>query len=821
MELPYGKDPSAAADERAVVAGAKTRITVLTERMVRIEYSPAGEFVDQQTRTVLHRRFPVPEYRVAEKGNTVTVATSHLIVTCEKDRPLSANTLNIQMIGNPYLRKSGTWFYGDRGLESMGNLKGTASTLDNAVGDMYYRDSQDETKVWGEPDRPVELCDGLMSKNGFAVIDDSASLVFDETGWVHPAPEGHQDIYFLNYGRDYLGVLDVFFRLTGKTPMLPRYALGNWWSRFHKYTQEEYLALLDRFRAESIPISVGVLDMDWHYVDIDPKYGKGWTGYTWNRALFPDPAGMIKKIHEDGMHFSLNVHPADGVRAHEEAYPAMAEALGVDAAHETPIPFDVTDRAFMEAYFTYLHHPHEEMGVDFWWIDWQQGGNARIPGYDPLWMLNHYHYLDNARNGLRPMDFSRYAGLGSHRYPIGFSGSTFITWESLDFQPYFTANAANVGYGWWSHDIGGHRNGYRDDELTTRWVQFGVFSPIMRLHSSDETFTGKEPWKFGADAERTMRRFLTLRHQLVPYTYTMNRRFHAENRPLVEPLYYEHPDEEEAYRRRNEYFFGSELLVSPITQKSDPETKTGAVKTWLPGGMWYDLFTGLRYKGGRTITMHRPIDAIPVLGKAGGIVPLESAGTVSSRTENPRHMAVKVFCGADGAFRLYEDDGISLGFESGAFVTTDYALRWKEEKSFTIAAAEGRTELIPESRDYDLEFYGVEADAVQTVAVNGEIQPYETAYDEERRILTVSVRDIPVAQVPTVRFRDNAALAENNLCACAYAAINRAQIPFASKEKLYRVLTGPMDTSGKLSTMEAMVLPEAMKSVARELLLAE
>lgn len=821
MDLAYGRNPNSAADPKAMVAGEKYRITVLTGRMVRIEYSPSGEFVDQQTQTVLDRRFPVPEYRVTDRGSSIEVTTSHLIVTYEKDRPFSSNTLSIQMVGNPYLRKSGTWFYGDRGLESMGNLKGTASTLDNAVGDTYYRDSADETNAWGEPDRPVELCDGLMSKNGFAVIDDSASLVFHENGWVHPAPEGHQDIYFLNYGRDYLGTLDVFFHLTGKTPMIPRYALGNWWSRFHPYTQEEYLALLERFRTEGIPISVGVLDMDWHYVDIDPKYGKGWTGYTWNRELFPDPAGMMKKIHEDGMHFSLNVHPADGVRANEEMYLEMAKALGADYEHEAPIPFDVTSPAFMKAYFKYLHHPNEEQGVDFWWIDWQQGSNSKTSGYDPLWMLNHYHYIDNARNGLRPMDFSRYAGLGSHRYPIGFSGSTFITWESLNFQPYFTANALNVGYGWWSHDIGGHRNGYRDDELTTRWVQFGVFSPIMRLHSSDEVFTGKEPWKFCADAERVMRRFLTLRHQLIPYTYTMNRRFHAENRPFIEPIYYEYPDLEEAYHYKNEYFFGSQLLVSPITGKSDPETRTGSVKTWLPEGTWFDVFTGMRYRGNRAIQMHRGIDTIPVLARTGGILPLESAETVSSRTDNPGHLVIKVFCGADGHFQLYEDDGISLNFEKGDFVTTDFSLCWGERKTFTIAPSQGKLELIPRNRDYDLEFYGIAPDTVRTAVAGGEPQIIRTAYDERRHILTVSIRGIPVEKGLEVHFRGDAALLDNNIAAFSYAAINQAQIPFANKEKLYRILTGDMDTVCQLSTIETMVMPEAMKSVVREFLLAE
>jgi alpha-glucosidase (family GH31 glycosyl hydrolase) len=418
------------------------------------------------------------------------------------------------------------------------------------------------------------------------------------------------------------------------------------------------------------------------------------------------------------------------------------------------------------------------------------------------------------------MDFSRYAGLGSHRYPIGFSGSTFITWESLDFQPYFTANASNVGYGWWSHDIGGHRNGYRDDELTTRWVQYGVFSPIMRLHSSDEVFTGKEPWKFSADAERVMRHFLTLRHQLIPYTYTMNYRFYEENRPLIEPVYYEYPDREEAYQFKNEYYFGSKLLANPITSKADAETKTGAVKTWLPEGIWFDFFTGMCYRGNRKIRMHRTMDSIPVLAKAGGIVPMEQAASVSSRTDNPKKLLIKIFCGADGDFSLYEDDGISMEYEQENYVTTEMELCWGETKEFTIAAAQGKKDLIPQNRDYELEFYGVSQDAVEQVLSGEEMKAYQTGYDEERHILTVSVSDISVEKPLTVRLRSEEQLQENDIAALAYHAINRAQIPFAEKEQLYRILTGDMDREGRLSTVESMYMPEEMKSVIREILLA-
>ena len=814
----YGNPDMGMANKESMVQGNGWRFTVLTERMIRMEYSANNEFVDKQTQIVVDRRFPVPEFSVNETENKLEIVTKYLIVTYDK-KVFSGNGLTVQMVGNPYLRKTGIWFYGDQDFLKAGNLKGTTETLDNAVGDMYYRDSNDESKPWGEPDREIELCDGILSRNGFSVIDDSHSLIFEDDGWVTPAPEGHIDIYFLSYGRDYLGCLNDFYHLAGRTPMLPRYALGNWWSRYYSYTQDEYMALMDRFREEKVPIAVAIQDMGWHYVDIDPKYGKGWTGYTWNKELFPNPAAMMKELHERGMHVSLNVHPADGVRAHEEMYAEMAKAMGVDPDSELPVPFDVTDRKFMEAYFKYLHHPNEEMGVDFWWLDWQQGSNTRVPGYDPLWMLNHYHYLDNGKGSKRPLDFSRFAGLGSHRYPIGFSGSTFITWESLDYQPYFTSTASNVGYGWWSHDIGGHRNGYREDDLTTRWVQYGVFSPIMRLHSSDEVFTGKEPWKFCADSERVMRRFLSLRHQLVPYLYTMNRRFHTDNQPLVQPMYYQYPEQQEAYTVKNQYFFGSELIVNPITSPTDKTVRTGSVITWLPEGIWFDFFTGMVYRGGKKIRMHRSIDTIPVLAKAGGILPMQAMEELSSRTDNPEHMEICVFAGADGVFELYEDDGISMDYKAGKSVTTRYALNWTE-KNFVIGAAQGETGLIPARRRYTIRFYGVGADAVERVTLGGSAVVYTTSFDVERNVLMVELDGCPVEEELIVSLHGDTQIMRNNIQQYAYEIINRSQCPFSQKENLYRLIMSGAEKETVLASLETMQIHEMLKSSIRELLLA-
>mgnify|MGYP002230016051 FL=1 len=152
---------------------------------------------------------------------------------------------------------------------------------------------------------------------------------------------------------------------------------GNWWSRYHKYTEQEYKELMERFEREQIPFSVAVIDMDWHLVDIDPKYGSGWTGYTWNREFFPDPKEFMDWLHKRNMKITLNVHPADGVRAYEQAYERVAKRMGIDPDSQEPVQFDVTDRHFLEVYFEELHHPLEEKGVDFWWLDWQQGRSQR------------------------------------------------------------------------------------------------------------------------------------------------------------------------------------------------------------------------------------------------------------------------------------------------------------------------------------------------------------------------------------------------------------------------------------------------------------
>ena len=685
--------PSDPASENIVFQKDSVRISLLTPCLIRVE---KGSFTDLPTQTVWNRNLgPVPHQKLLE-GTVLKVKTDEVIFTVDTEH---ANLTQVTLPDGETV----TDF-------QQGNLLGTARTLDMVNG---------ATKL--EP--------GIMSRSGASVMDDSKSLLL-ENGHILPRPEC-SDRYYFAYGHDYRRQLKDFFRLTGPVPLIPKYALGNWWSRYRAYTQEEYRSLMQEFMKRELPITVATIDMDWHWVDVMDRFGEkakpekpkckeevlyntvlpGWTGYTWNTELFPDHKELLSWLHSQNFHVTLNIHPSQGIRYYEDCYKAICQRVGQDPEKRDLVPFDLTSEDFLRAYFDEAHHPLEAEGVDFWWLDWQQGKNTKIPGLDPLWALNHYHTLDRAKATTRPLILSRYAGLGSHRYPLGFSGDTICTWKSLAFQPYFTSTAANAGYTWWSHDIGGHMRGIQDDELYLRWLQFGVFSPVNRLHSSNSDFMGKEPWRRSWAVAQIAENFLRLRHKLIPYLYSANYQTHTEGTPICMPMYYAY-DCEDAYQAKDQYIFGRQLLVCPITKPSDKRLNLAEVKVWLPEGRWTDLFNGRIYNGGRWVTMYRDLDSIPVLVPAGAIVPMyHSANTNDLSLEQP--LDIHVWRGTN-TYSLYEDDGETMSYKAGQSSVISFDL--KEEGSaltLTIHPSEAEHNLWTGPRQLNLCFRDiVEADVL-------------------------------------------------------------------------------------------------------------
>ncbi|MDD9206060.1 glycoside hydrolase family 31 protein, partial [Georgenia sp. 10Sc9-8] len=728
--------------------------------------------------------------------------------------PFTPSGLSVTMRGRVQDTHRTRWRYGDPVQDPSGrlsNLGGTARTLDDVDG-------------------PIELEPGLLSYTGYAVVDDSASLLMTQDGWVRPRPGGGEDLYFFGHGRDYAAVLREFFRLTGPSPLLPRWALGNWWSRYHPYSDQEYLDLMDRFSRAGIPFSVAVLDMDWHLVDIDPRLGTGWTGYTWNRELFPDPAAFLDALHDRHLRVTLNVHPGDGVRAHEEAYAAVAEDLGLDPSTGHEISFDITSRAFVQSYLRRLHHPHEEIGVDFWWLDWQSGTASRIPGLDPLWLLNHVHYHDSGRDGGRPLTFSRYAGLGSHRYPVGFSGDTVVSWESLRFQPTFTATAANVGYFWWSHDVGGHLGGAKDDELATRWFQLGTFSPVNRLHSTHHPFNSKEPWRFGPQAEQVMTRFLRLRHHLVPYLYSAMWASHTEGTAPIRPMYHDHPQAPDAYTVPRQLAFGPDLLVAPVTWPSEPRTHLARVDVWLPPGRWYDLLTGRRYTGDRTLALHRPLADLPVLARAGTVLPL-AGDPMADPGLPPDHLVLVVVPGADGGCTILEDDGTARPAERHE---TRVEAAWQDGSRLLLTVRPPTGAGVRTRREITVRVVEVvDASAVHAHAggrpVDVRVRSGATPAGEGPepteqlvggpRSLTVDVGEVDLSEGLEVRL-DGVRAAEPDVSGDVFALLDQAEVAYDLKARVQELVDR---TEGRalLGALHAMDLPGHLYGALVEIVAAD
>ena len=788
-----------------IIRGENYRITFLTDRLVRFEYQESGGFVDEASQVVWNRDIEEVSFERKQKKGFQEITTKRIRIRYD-EKPFAESILSVRILA-PDNGCDLEWYYGK---SENRNLKGTARTLDEANG-------------------AIPLGNGVVSKDGFAVLDDSATILLTEDGWIKERKTDGVDFYLFAYGHDYRGAVRDFLRITGGVPMLPKYALGNWWSRYYEYSQEEYQKLMDRFRENELPFSVAVIDMDWHTTHIDKKYGSGWTGYTWNKELFPDPKGFMDDLHARGMKVTLNVHPALGVRGHECMYEKMAEAMGIDPATDEPVEFDITDPKFLENYFEIVHHPYEEDGVDFWWLDWQQGGHTSVKGLDPLWMLNHYHYLDSGRDGKRRMTFSRYAGPGSQRYPVGFSGDTVMTWDSLDFQPYFTATASNIGYGWWSHDIGGHMLGKKSDNMEARWYEFGTFSPINRLHSTKMDFCGKEPWNFRPEAEHAMGETLRLRHRLLPYLYTMNYLAYKEYRPIIAPMYYDYPEKEQAYPARefsfiegindNQYLFGTDMIVAPITTDQVPILNQGRVKVWIPEGCYHDFFTGLIYKGEKTMWMYRDINSIPVLVKAGAIIPMQDEIFGKEFLENPKKLNVRVYGGADGSYRLYEDDGTTEAYREGdSCCITEMNFAW-EARRFTIEGAKGKINLLPEKRTYTVELFGVK-EAVPEVFVEGRKVEAEYAYTKENGCIRIQVPEAGITDKIEVVFAEKLELNDNHETERVYRLLNYAQGDCVAKQMAYHLLTSGKDLAEVLGELETIKLDEEIRKAVIEIMTA-
>lgn len=728
--------PLAASAQHSNIAyqDATVRFTVITDGVVRMEYSPDGRFVDNASQVAVIRSYPQSNYKVS-KGSTVTIKTPKMILRYKKNSG-AFNARNLSITA-PKGRKPFRWTPGTR--DSL-NLKGTYRTLDGCDG---------EINIYNK--KPIPIEDGLLSRSGWTLIDDSKSYLFDqdpEWPWVTERPDTAkaQDLYFMVYADNYKQALKDYTLFAGKVPLPPRYTFGYWWSRYWSYSDTELRQTLRNFDNYNIPLDVLVIDMDWHYSD--GKRG-GWSGYTWDTQLFPNPGKFLKYLTDErDLKVTLNLHPADGIRSFDTPFKTMADYMGVDTARTKQIPYEGSNKKFMTGYMDKVLRPMNELGVSFWWLDWQQFLNdRRLTKLSNTWWINYVFFSYMEKNmPTRPLLYHRWGGLGNHRYQIGFSGDSQITWNSLKFQPYFNSTASNVLYGFWSHDIGGHHsNKALDPELYVRWMQFGALSPVLRTHSTKNALMNKEPWAFDNTTTSILRQIIHDRYAMTPYIYTMARQTYDEAISLCRPMYYDYPTAPEAYTRKYQYMFGDRMLVCPIGEAmKDYQSK---VSVWLPEGSdWYEVSTGTLLKGNQTIERTFLLNEYPLYVKAGSILPYLT-NTPGNLRKNNEPITLNVYPGADSAtFNLYEDAGDSKDYAT-QFATTQLSQqRSGNTLRVTISPRRGSYQGMPATRRWTVKVLCSEMPT--GVSVNGTDARY--SYDAHELALIVELPEASASEKQTV-----------------------------------------------------------------------
>ena len=776
----------------------QVRFTVITDGVIRLEWEPEGRFTDLASFVASERDYPEVDYKVKTSGKKVRIQTQKMTL----EYKTGSGKFNA---GNLVIKANDGFFTWKPGMKQKHNLKGTFRTLDGLDGDV-------QTQNWVSDMKKGEIRqfeDGILSKDGWTLIDESGSYLFDDSEWAWVKERENkecQDWYFMAYGHDYKAALKDFTVFAGKMPLPPRFTFGYWWSRYWAYSDKEMRTLVDKFHAYDIPLDVLVVDMDWHYTD---EGRGGWTGWTWNKSIFPNPGKFMDYLKDEGLKVTLNLHPADGFDHWEECYPALAESLGKDPASKDRIEWINSDKQFMSNMFEQVMHPMQKEGVDFWWLDWQQHVfDTKLTKLHNTWWINYCYFSDMQRYGdKRPLLYHRWGGLGNHRYQVGFSGDATITWKSLEFQPYFTSTASNVLYGYWSHDIGGHLGDNIDPEMYTRWLQYGGFSPVMRTHSSKSGALNKEPWVFTEEYTNVIRQTVRQRYDMVPYIYAMARKGYDEGIALCRPLYYEWPEAQEAYdvKFRSQYMFGDDMLIAPVTK---PMTDGFAeMEIWLPEGSWYELHTGVLLKGGAVVKRHFALDEYGVYIKAGSVLPFYGE-EVNNLNSNDEDIYVTVFPGGEGCFEMYEDAGNDKDYAE-SYATTHISSRWNGNvQTVTIAPRKGSYEGMPAEREFKIKVLASEAPA--SVSVNGENVPFEYLGENLAFVIDVPVADCSVEKTVVITYTDD-------LPALADGLIGLSRRMARSIEALkFRTGADPIDELAMMGTINEAIMysPEKTAELA-------
>jgi len=562
----------------------------------------------------------------------------------------------------------------------------------------------------------------LLSTKGYGLMWDnySASNFYGaeagNTKFKYVSESGKQVNYYFFYGPDFDHIIDLYRTATGKAPMFPKWAFGLFQSQDRYMSQQEVLSVKDKYRDNHIPVDVIV--QDWYYWDPLPI-----GSHVMKPERYPNPKAMVDELHKANIHAMISIWPVMGKGTPN--YDALQKMGGLTSitwdnvvTHTFDTYYDAHNPAARALYWQQARDSLiKRYGWDAWWVDQCEPDNGTLLDerrkadfftgkgidYFNTYSLEHtkgiYQGWRKDIPNKRAFFLVRQAFAGQQRNATTlWSSDITCTFASFKIQVPQGINACASGIPYWTSDIGGYHLNWKapnwalpeNQELFTRWFQFGVFCPIFRIHGKGERALFSDNWS--AETKAALLSYDELRYRLLPYIYSLAGKVTTGNYTMMRSLSFDFRNDPKVRDIPDQYMFGPAFLVNPVTEQlyTGANAKNGkhTRDVYLPkSSRWYDFWTGKPYSGGQTIAAEAPVNIIPLYVKAGSIVPM--GPVMQYATEKPANdIELRIYPGANGEFTFYEDENDNYNYEKGKFAT--FKLTWNDQKhQLTVSDTKG------------------------------------------------------------------------------------------------------------------------------------
>ncbi len=561
---------------------------------------------------------------------------------------------------------------------------------------------------YGYSDHAEQMYFGLpavMSTNKYILLfDNSAKGMMDlaktEKNIMQFEAIAGRSAYLVFAGDSYPELIHNYVNVTGKQPLPPRWALGNYASRFGYHDEQEVRSTVDRFIAQDFPLDAIVLDLYW--------FGKEMKGHmgnlAWDKQAFPSPKKMIKDLKDKGVETIVITEPFVLTSSKKWSAAVANNALAKDEQGKVKtFDFYFGNTGLIDifnkqgrSWFAQSYQKLSQQGINGWWGDlgepevhpsntlhtFDNGVTVKADTihnvYGHQWAKMLYQQQLNQQPNQRPFIMMRSGFAGSQRYGmIPWTGDVSRQWAGLAAQVELSLQMSLFGLAYTHSDLGGFAGDDPfDAELYIRWLQYGVFQPVYRPHGQENI--AAEPVFHEKNIQDILRPFIKLRYQLLPYNYSLAYQNSLTGMPLMRPLFFENENNLQLIDNNHSYLWGDAFLISPIVQAN-----IDVQKIYLPKGVWFDFWTDQSYQGGQTITMPVELNKIPVLVRAGAfipmIAPIQSTKAYNSQALTLHYYADSTITSAEG--RMYEDDGHSRqAIAQQQFEQLDFNAQQQEEQ---------------------------------------------------------------------------------------------------------------------------------------------